>query len=55
MIIAYQILNCGYAVIVYEEDGERTKIIDKVPNLEELRKSEGEEVSKMEDIDNYLL
>lgn len=54
-IIAYQILNCGDAIIVYEKDGKRKKVTEKSPNFEELRKSNGVSISKIDDLNKYLL
>ena len=53
-IIAYQILNCGDAIIVYEKDGKREKVTEKLPNFVELKNSDGLSVSKMEDLNSYL-
>ncbi len=58
-IIAYSILNCGDAVIIVEENGVRSKHIeknDKFPNLfiSALMKSDAISVSKMDDLDKYL-
>ncbi len=53
-VIAYQLLNCGDAVVIYQEGITREKIVEESPDLEMLANSGGKCVSKMEDLDKYL-
>jgi len=54
-IIAYQILNCGHAIIIYEENGKREKVTEKFPNFEELGNSGGVNLPKTDNIDKYVI